>query len=331
MVIQTDGAGGNPTMFGRIAPALGLFFLSPLVAEFLLGNIAIDALWVVLFVAPLYGGGAILIREVARRARRGWPTVMLLALAYAVIEEGLITQSLFNPSYFGFDLIGPTHIPLFGIGAWWSLYVLTIHTVWSIAVPIALVETFVSDRATTPWLGKFGLSIVGGLFVLGAVLNFSTTRAQEHFLASTPQLVGTSVLILAVIVAAFAFGRRSRSHVDRVAPNPWSVGSASLVASSLFTLGLYLPSWLTVGTWLALFAGVAVLIARWSRRARWGASHQLALAGGALLTYAWQGFPHTPIMGSGGAADLIGNAVFALGAIVLLVMAVRALRPSVAE
>ena len=123
-----------------VAPVIGLFFLSPLVAEFLLGNIAIDAIWVLLIIAPLYGGGAVLIREVARWNGRGWPTMMLLALAYAVIEEGWVTQSLFNPSYFGFDLLGPAYMPFLGMGAWWTLYVLTIHMIWSIAVPIALVE-----------------------------------------------------------------------------------------------------------------------------------------------------------------------------------------------
>ncbi|MBX3134549.1 MAG: hypothetical protein KF689_14295 [Gemmatimonadaceae bacterium] len=305
----------------RIAPAFGLFFLSPLVAEFLLGNIAIDAIWTGLFFAPLYGGGAVLIREVTRRTGRGWPTMLMLALAYAVIEEGLVTQSLFNPSYFGFDLLGPTHIPLLGIGAWWTIYVLTLHTVWSIAVPIALVEGFVLNRNTTPWLGKPGLAVIGALFLLGAIVNYSLTNDQEGFVASTQQRLGTIVVVLALIVAAFAIGRRPPPDVDRLAPNPWVVGVVSLLASSFFTLGLYLPSWATVGVWLVSFAGIAVLVTRWSRRVGWGASHELALAGGALLTYAWQGFPHTPIIGTTGAVDLIGNTVFAVGAVIVLAIA----------
>ena len=58
-------------------PRLGLFFLSPLVGEFLLGNVSIDALPIGLVMAPMYGGGAVLIREVARRAGKGWPTIIL--------------------------------------------------------------------------------------------------------------------------------------------------------------------------------------------------------------------------------------------------------------
>ena len=128
-------------MFRRIAPAVGLFFLSPFVAEFLLGNVSIRRLPIGLVMAPMYGGGAVLVREAARRAGKGWPTIFLLALAYAVIEEGLICQTLFNPSYFGLDLLREGYIPALGMGAWWTLFVLTLHTVWSISAPIAIIES----------------------------------------------------------------------------------------------------------------------------------------------------------------------------------------------
>ena len=55
----------------RILPAVGLFFLGPLVAEFLLGDLPINLLGALVILAPLYGGGALLIREVVRRTGRG--------------------------------------------------------------------------------------------------------------------------------------------------------------------------------------------------------------------------------------------------------------------
>jgi hypothetical protein len=48
---------------------------------------------------PLYGGGAVLIREVVRRRGGGWPAIVVLAAAFGVVEEGLATQSLFNPDH----------------------------------------------------------------------------------------------------------------------------------------------------------------------------------------------------------------------------------------
>jgi hypothetical protein len=304
----------------RIAPALGLFFLSPLVAEFLLGNVSIDALAAGLFLAPLYGGGAVLIREVARRAGRGWPTMILLALAYGLIEEGLVTQTLFSRSYFGLDLLRESYIPALGMGAWWTLFVLTLHTVWSIAVPIALVEAFVPDRETTPWLGKIGLTVTTLLFVLGAVVIFLLTYGQEHFIASIPQLAGV-VVVVALVIAAFAV-KVPRPRIDLAAPKPWGVGVFSFLAASTFlAVRYFLTDWPIVVLYLVLFVAVAVTVLRWSSRKGWGLAHSLALAGGALLTYAWHSFIETPIIGSQGTIDLLGNAIFALCAVALLVKA----------
>src|SRR5438477_175921 len=71
----------------RVALAIGLFFLSPLVGEYLLGNIAIDAIPPLLFLGPMYGGGAVLVREAARHSGRGWPTVILLIVAAFSVSE----------------------------------------------------------------------------------------------------------------------------------------------------------------------------------------------------------------------------------------------------
>jgi hypothetical protein len=65
----------------RLAPVLALFFLAPLVAEFFLGDFSILQLPLIVPLAPMYGGGAILIRELARRTARGWPTIAVLAPA----------------------------------------------------------------------------------------------------------------------------------------------------------------------------------------------------------------------------------------------------------
>ena len=135
----------------RIAPALTLFFLSPFVAEFLLGNLPITVLPAMIVLAPMYGGGALLIRETVRRAGRGWPTILVLGLAYAVLEEAFTTQTLFNPNYLKLNLhlLDHAYMPWLGMGAWWTIFVLTLHVVWSIGVSIALAESLVPDRETT--------------------------------------------------------------------------------------------------------------------------------------------------------------------------------------
>jgi hypothetical protein len=115
----------------RIMPAVGLFFLAPLIAEYLLGDFLLTYLGPLLFLAPMYGGAALLIREIVRRTRRGWPTIVVLALAYGILEEAFMTQTLFNPNYLGMNLHLQDHayIPAFGMGAWWTVFVLALHTV----------------------------------------------------------------------------------------------------------------------------------------------------------------------------------------------------------
>ncbi|WP_163568238.1 hypothetical protein [Fodinicola feengrottensis] len=105
----------------RVAPALLLLVLSPLVAEFLLGDFPITKVAFLLFVLPMYGCGAILIREIVRRTGRGWPTMLVLALAYAVLEEGITTMSLFNPNYAGDHLLAYGLIPAVGMSPVWTI------------------------------------------------------------------------------------------------------------------------------------------------------------------------------------------------------------------
>ena len=75
-------------------------------------------------------------------------------------------------------------------------------------------------------------------------------------------------------------------------------------------------------------AATAALVARWSRRRGWGAAHRLALAGPALLHQAATGFLLTQLYGREGAIHVIGNVVFAVGAVALLLTAVRSTRRS---
>src|SRR6478752_5086191 len=123
---------GSPARTPRLLPVGALLLLSPLMAEFVLG----------------YGTAAVLVRELARRTGRGWPTILLLALGFALIEEGLLTQSLFNPHYLGLDLISYGYVGWLGTALPWAIFVLSIHVVWSIATPIALIEAIFGGPVT---------------------------------------------------------------------------------------------------------------------------------------------------------------------------------------
>ncbi|HEY0797366.1 MAG TPA: hypothetical protein VGD64_16455 [Acidisarcina sp.] len=177
-------------LLGRVAPAVCLLFLAPLVAEFLLGNLPIKLLPALVVLAPLYGGGALLIRELVRRTDHGWPSIILLGMAYTLVEEGFTTQSLFNPDYLlmKMHLLQPGYISQLGIGAWWTLFMFNLHTVWSIATPIALVEAAVPQRATEPWLGRTGLIVTALLFAAGVIGSTFLTIKKDH---SSPRMLNS--------------------------------------------------------------------------------------------------------------------------------------------
>ncbi len=306
---------------------LGLLFLAPWVGEFLLGNIPASQLPALPFLVPLYGGGALLIREVARRTGRGWPTILLLGAAYGIIEAGLVDQSLFNPSFQGHDFQEVTPIPALGISAYNALSFVAGHAVWSIGVPIAIVEMLTPRSQTTPWLGKVGLAVTGILYLAGCMLIFNEMYSQEGFLASPGQRIGAAGAALGLTVAAFARKKHPRVGTSRPVPNPWLLGVGSFVVASMFFA--LLENWFGgVIMGVALLAVAAVLVAHWSRQRGWNIRHQLALTAGALLTYAWGGFVLTSLLRPGQTAAWTGNVVFALVAIVLLVATAQRIRRS---
>ena len=147
-------------MSGAFARYAVLAVGSAVTAEFLLGDQYLSGgspagqvAELVLYVA-FYGSAAVVIREVARRSGRGWPTMLLLALAFGVVEEGLLTQSLFNPDYLGLHKLSFGYLPALGIGLPWTIFVLTLHVVWSLATPIAVAESVFPEEE--PWLGPRG-------------------------------------------------------------------------------------------------------------------------------------------------------------------------------
>lgn len=329
-----------PQFFRQIAPALGLALLAPLVGEYLIGSTSIAALADVWFVIPIYGGAAILIREGARRTGRGWPTILLLGVAYGVIQAGLFDFSLFNPTYFGRNFGDMTNILALGLPSAKNALDFTVqHAVWSIGIPIALVETFVPERRTKPWVGEIGLLATGVLFLLfGGLLAYSL-KITQGFSPSTLQLAVAIISVIVLIGIAFTVDLQPDSTTTRQAPNPWLIGVVSFIASGLWMLRPDIISFVTAGLWSArsqgwlavavgivLIAVLAVVIRRWARREGWGDAHRLALTGGALLTYAWASFALIPFGDVSQTVNLIGDIVFTLSAILLLIVAGQTVR-----
>ena len=307
-----------------IGPAIGLFFLAPLVAEFLLGNLPIKLLPALVALAPMYGGGALLIRETVRRMGRGWPSILLLALAFGILEEAFTTQSLFNPDYLGmhFGLLKAAYIPALRMGGWWTIFVLNLHMVWSITTPIALVEGMVPEQSKTPWLGRVGLTVTCVLFLFGVTAITRMSYRHDHYMSSTAQFISAGLAVVTLVIVAVRLPRWAAAQEPGGVPNPWVAGLFALAAGSAFLLVQNRWGWGAAAAILAIDLVVSGAVWFWSRRAAWDMRHVVAMASGAALAYAGHAFIETPVMGSGLAAR-IGNAIFALGAVVVIWVAGR--------
>ena len=306
----------------RFVPVLVLLLLAPFVGEYLLGNItATPTAWAVslLPLMLLYGGGALLIREVTRRLGRGYPTMLVLAVAYGLLEEGIVLGTLFNRDYLGLGLLEYGWVPQLGTSPVWALYVLGIHSVWSILVPIVLTEHLFPATGGRPWLGVPGTVVAGLVYLVGATLVGLGSYYTYRFLASPAQLLTVAALAVVFIVIALLIRPSPQpSQPGPSAPQPGApqsgqpgpgsgragrvaqpghLAAVTLLCGSGFILSMELgntrelvPAPITVGLMIAMavVAGVAVLAS--SRRAGWSSAHALGALTGAVATYCWAGF-----------------------------------------
>jgi hypothetical protein len=230
---------------------------------------------------------------VARRAGRGWPTIVLLAAAFGFVQAGLVDQSLLNPDFLDDtefrDLATAaqaTVLPGLGISVEQVLDYVGNHIVLSICAPIAIVESMVGPpRRHTPWLGWPGLVVVALFYLGGSLLIYADTAGGDAFTPSAGQVAVVVAVILALVGAAVAIRRRPPTvrSGQRAPVHPLAVGG--LVA--LAHLASWPASgWAGVALRLAVAALVVAAVIVWSRRPGWGQAHVLAAWGAGLVVAA---------------------------------------------
>jgi hypothetical protein len=312
----------------RLPPVIALLLLAPWAAECSWGGFAIDDfLPVLIFLGPMYGGAAILIRETARHLGAGWPTIVLLAAAFGVIQAGLVDQSLFNPDFLDDTQYADTRaaaeatlVPGLEFSLRQAFDYVGNHIVLTICAPIVLIESFLgADRRLRPWLGRPGLVVVGVLYLLGSLLIFSDSSGRKGFLASPLQLAFATALVLALVTAALlphwrrpgrmaggawmAAEQRVPRRIRR-APHPLWVGLLVVLVRVGGDLAL---GWAGVAIALALAATAGGLIAYWSSGDGWGQRHVLAAGTASLVSAAAFAYLVPPYSPASPAAALAGD------------------------
>lgn len=158
----------------RIKIILILSLLSPFIGEMVSGSsppleffnpVAFLILW------GLYGGGVIIVRELWVKWGGGYDRLMLLGLVYGIIEEGLAVKSFFDP---GWQDLGKLAVygRFLGVNFVWSVWLSIFHAVFSITIPILLIQVLYSDYKNRRLITNKGLKIVSLFFILTCILIF---------------------------------------------------------------------------------------------------------------------------------------------------------------
>jgi peptidoglycan/LPS O-acetylase OafA/YrhL len=273
-----------------VSPALVLLLLSPMVGELLSGSAPpaeFFSPFSLLILVALYGGGAILARELVQRWGKGWPSLLILGAAYGILEEGLMVKSFFDPQWVDLGRLG-SYGRWVGVNWVWSLELTIYHAVFSIAIPILLVTLMFPDRRNQPWIGRRTFRLLTLLLasdvVFGALVLTPYRPAFGRYALAA--LLAASLVLVARRLPA---GQPRTDLSSLRAPRPrwaWALGLGA-------TLGFFALSWALPNTDIppavtmlliaGLAAGVGSLVTRWIRkRAGWSDRHALALATGGL-------------------------------------------------
>ena len=316
---------------GRLL-ALLLFVAAPVCAEYLqaydpeVTGKAAALVFGLVILGPLYGGPALLIREVAARTGMHWTGILALAGAFGVVQAGVVDQSLFATSYLDYadwdEMLRPTFVAPLGIGAALALNFLVGHALWSFGAPIALAECLDRPGPRRPWLRAPGLVTVTVLWLVAALLVWSDIRGAGSDQASAAQLAGALVVAGVLAGVAFTVGRRPLpTPTDALVPRPLAVLGLALIAGVAFSL--VPPTWLGVALGVAILVVAAAAVTHWSRSGRWEGRHVAALAGGAVLSRALVGFVSVAQTTPRPPGGLTQNTVLLVLSLALVAAAVR--------
>jgi hypothetical protein len=146
------------TTSARAGAVVSLIVATPVLAEILSGNTPVCSLLapkVVLLLLLAYGLPVLVARELGVRASLDLVGRILVGLAYGVLNEGTLAQTLFRPDHLPVAVFDRyLFVDGVGVGVAWAILIVPWHAFLSIVFPIALVEVAFPNVARTPWIGR---------------------------------------------------------------------------------------------------------------------------------------------------------------------------------
>ncbi len=249
-------------------PVLVLLFLSPAIAELLSSSSPplefFNPLTLSLLVA-FYGCGALLVREAWVRWGRNPYSLLLLGAAYGIVEEGLLVKSFFSTTWPDLGMLA-WYGRWLGVNWVWATMLTIYHSVFSIAIPIVLVELAFPWAKGKQWLKTRGLALFSLIFAGVSTLFFVFFRYE------VPAIYLLSALLVAIALVFISRKVAYRYSLGLEKP-PGAIRLAAIGSSwsAFLIIGPYLLGNLGVPAIACVFSLVVVFLAyfRWVLRYDW--------------------------------------------------------------
>jgi hypothetical protein len=289
-------------------PVVATYLVAPFLGEALSTSTPpLDLIlpWNLALLAALYGSGALICREIARRYRFGLPGLCLLGAAYGVYEEALIGRSWFDPSFQ--DTVGVgSYSRVWHTNLLLATHLTAFHVAVSICSSILLVELLFPARRERAWVGGRGL---GG--AAAALLLVVPVTYEEFPHGPLGPVLAAAGLCVLLAWCAFRVPRRPDQQLAQPpSSRPRFLGLIAFACTagnfvSVYSLPYTRIPW-PLGILLALapVAAGVILVRRLTARHP-DNSNGLRVVTGVLAFFILLDI----VVGSGGRYDLIGGAL----------------------
>src|SRR5438132_1329591 len=215
--------------------------------------------------------------------RKGWRSILILGAAYGIIEEGIMVRSFFNPVWKDLGVLG-TYGRWLGTNWVWAEWLAIFHAIFSITIPIFLVELTFPQSKTRIWLSSRMRVLFHGLLVLAIILGFFAFPYD-------PGVLAIAGCIAAVVALGWFAKRISKiSPVQRNLKVSWKIlvplgFSVPAVFFFFFNSALIPIAARTMIIGAFMVHGYERLLTRWARRG-FSDLQKLGLMTGALCFFA---------------------------------------------
>ena len=270
----------------KVPPALILFFLAPAIAELLSGSSPPSEFFdpfAFFLLASLYGSGALIVRELKVRWNKGYVSMFILGAAYSIIEEGLMVKSFFDPEWMDLGILG-SYGRWQGVNWVWAEWLTIYHAIFSIAIPITLVEAAYAGRRNKSWVGRKMFAV---LVMLLAVVTALGYFGLTDYRPPPMQYLFAVATVIALIFLAWKVPSKmgKKGSLQPLRPSRFAL-AGFLSASSLFLLfmaGSHIipqaPALMLLGVALVSTVGWFLRRYAWSGKTLY---HKFSLSAGAL-------------------------------------------------